>query len=115
MEKVGGDNKLFFKYRSLDNIKDIIDTLIENKMAFSSPINFNDPFDSAFWVRNKGTKDDWEEHLFFLDLDEETVRYVSNTELKKVEENKYIYTEKTFIQHLKIIIKLLGNLYTFFL
>lgn len=91
MEKVGGDNKLFFKYRSLDNIKDIIDTLIENKMAFSSPINFNDPFDSAFWVRNKGTKEDWEEHLFFLDLDEETVRYVLNKELKKVEENKYIY------------------------
>lgn len=96
MKKVGGYNKLFFKYRSLDNIKDIegiIDSLIENKLAFSSPNNFNDPFDSAFWVRNKGTKEDWEEHLFWLDLDEETVRYVLTKELKKVGENIYVYSK----------------------
>jgi hypothetical protein len=93
MEKVGGDNKLFFKYRSLDNLKDIIDTLIENKLAFSSPNIFNDPFDSAFWVRNKGTKEDWEEHLFWLNLDEETVRYVLTKELNKIEGNKYVYSK----------------------
>ena len=93
MKKIGGDNQLFFKYRSLDNKKEfeeIKDSLIDNKLVFSSPNNFNDPFDSAFWVQNKGTKEEWEEHLFWLDLDEEDVRYFLNKELKKIGENTYV-------------------------
>lgn len=93
MKKIGGYYKLFYKYRSLENIKDIVDSLIENKLAFSSPNNFNDPFDSAFWIRNKGTIEDWQEHLFWLDLDEETVRYVLTKELKKMGENTYVYSK----------------------
>lgn len=97
MKKIGGEDKLFFKYRSLDNKKDfekIKDSLTNNKLVFSSPNNFNDPFDSAFRVQNKGTKEEWEEYLFWLDLDEEDVRYVLTEELKKIDEHVYIYSKK---------------------
>ena len=96
MKKIGGDDQLFFKYRSLDDKEDFEKlkvSLTDNKLVFSSPNILNDPFDSAFWVQNKGTKEEWEEHLFWIDLDEEDVRYVLTKELKKIGENTYVYSK----------------------
>lgn len=86
MEKVEVIDGLFFKYRSL---KKAIDILRENELAFSSSVTFNDPFDSTFWLRNEGTKEEWEEHLYWIDLDEETVEHMLNYELQKIEGNAY--------------------------
>ena len=96
MNNVRNDNKLFFKYRPLDGRIDLEKTkelLIENKLAFSSPSDFNDPFDCAFLVQNKGTKEDWEEYLFWIGLDEETVRYVLTNELEETGKNIYEYSK----------------------
>ena len=86
MEKVEVIDGLFFKYRSLELALKI---LHENKLCFSSPVEFNDPFDSTFWLQNEGTKEEWEEHLYWIDLDEETVEYMLTYELQNMGENIY--------------------------
>ena len=69
------DEKFFYKYQSLkvaiddngkilkdDNGNDIIYTiknLANNQLYFSSPRQFNDPFDCKFNLEMKGTKEQW--------------------------------------------------------
>lgn len=86
MEKVEVIDGLFFKYRSL---KQALEILRENELCFSSPATFNDPFDSTFWLQNEGTKEEWEDHLYWIDLDEETVEYMLTYELQNTGENTY--------------------------
>lgn len=61
------DEKLFYKYQSLEEKTDkggkkrnyTIESLSKNQLYFSDPTEFNDPFDCKVYFDDKGTKEQW--------------------------------------------------------
>ena len=86
MGNVDSIDALFYKYCSFN---DAIDILRNNKLFFTCPAIFNDPFDSTFWVQNEGTKEEWKQFLYNTDLDIKTVEDVLTNKLQNTEENTY--------------------------
>ena len=89
MNKKGIQENLFYKYREID--KYTKDLILNNQLCFSSPINYNDPFDSAFWIHIEGTEEEWE---WFMGADENEMRNILEFGLKKTRRNTYVPPEK---------------------
>lgn len=89
MNKKRSQETLFYKYRVIDkNTKNLIQN---NEFCFSSPVNYNDPFDSAFWIHIEGTKEEWE---WFTGVSGNELQDILKFGLKKTRRNTYVPPDK---------------------
>jgi hypothetical protein len=71
MNQKGTQKNLFYKYRGID--KYTKGMILNNEFCFLSPINYNDSFDSAFWVHIEGTEDEWE---WFMGVEDLVIHFI---------------------------------------
>jgi hypothetical protein len=59
---------VLYKYRDLSggNREYVRQTIVNNRVWFSSPADFNDPFDCRAHMSFRGSKKDWQKYLFGL-------------------------------------------------
>ena len=87
MEKEETKERLFFKYRKIDDhTKDI---LIENVLYFNDPENFNDPSDCKIDITHEGTKEQWSN--FFLEYNKDPIVINQLIKEEKIKKRDNIY------------------------
>lgn len=89
-----GDSKIFYKYQKIDEHKYPLKNLENNELCFSSPTEFNDPYDCLSNVFYEGTED---ELLNFLQQYGNTLSIEElNLQKYKTESNTYLINPGIF-------------------
>jgi hypothetical protein len=80
--------KLLYKYRSFDINNHSLSILSQNKIFFSSPKHFNDPFDSAIRIRfDIGTKDQIIQKI--MDLEKHSNPIITQSKARQIAKKRW--------------------------